>query len=146
MTDLVAVASLPARCSWVELSSFRDGRGALVSIEGEAHAPFSIRRVYFLHGTAPGAERGFHSHRKLAQLAVCVAGSCSMLLDDGETQSVVRLHRADRGLVIGSMVWREMREFSDDCVLLVLASEHYDEDDYIRDHEQFLETVGGAGQ
>ncbi len=146
MNEFVAAASLPARCSWVALSSHRDDRGALVAIEGEADAPFSIRRVYFLHGTAPDAERGFHAHRELTQLAVCVAGSCLMLLDDGEIRSIVRLHGADRGLVIGSMVWREMREFSDDCVLLVLASEHYAEADYIRDHARFLEAVTESRQ
>lgn len=146
MSQLAAAAILPAGCSWIELSSYCDDRGVLVSVEGEADAPFSIRRVYFLHGTAPGAERGFHAHRELLQLAICVAGSCTMLLDDGEAQALVRLDRPDRGLVIGSLIWREMREFSSDCVLLVLASEHYDNADYIRDYEQFRDVVGGAAQ
>ena len=128
-----------------ELALHRDDRGSLVAVEAGSDVPFAINRVYYLYGTAPGAERGFHAHRTLQQLAVAVSGSCTFLLDDGTRQEEVRLDRPDTGLYIGAMVWREMRDFSPDCVVMVLASERYDERDYIRNRDDFLRHVASAG-
>ncbi len=129
-------------CRLVELQVRGDERGSLVAIEGERDLPFAIARVYYIFGTKAGVDRGFHAHRRLRQLAVCVAGSCTMILDDGRSRVAVRLDRPTQGLEIGPMIWREMRDFSDDCVLMVLASEPYDEADYIRDHDAFLDLAG----
>lgn len=122
---------------WIDLSEIADERGALVAIEGDRSVPFDIRRVYYLYGMQPDALRGFHAHRALRQVAVCVSGSCRIVLDDGVRREEAVLDRPDRGLLIREMVWREMHDFSADCVLLVLASEHYDEADYIRDYGAF---------
>jgi len=121
-----------------------DARGSLVSLEQGGQVGFPIERVYYLFGTKIGAERGFHAHKELRQLAICVSGACTFVLDDGEARQEVRLERPDRGLSIGSMVWREMRDFTPDCVLLVLASAKYDESDYIRDYDAFLSATKSA--
>ena len=132
----------------VQLLTFRsigDGRGELVALESDKNIPFQIRRVYYMTEVTPDHPRGFHAHRKLQQVAICVAGRCRMILDDGNSRDEVWLERPDRGLVIGNMIWREMHDFSRDCVLLVLASELYDEADYIRDYGQFLKAVRDGG-
>lgn len=125
-------------CRLVPLAIKGDERGQLVAIEGGRDAPFAIARAYYLFGTRPDAERGFHAHRRLSQLAVPVAGSCTMVLDNGDERREVRLDRPDRALFIGPMIWREMRDFSPDCVLLVLADAPHVEADYIRDYDAFL--------
>lgn len=113
-----------------------DKRGSLVALE-DHEVGFKIRRVYHIFNTAPGVTRGLHAHRDLRQVAVAVTGSCTFLLDDGQSRETVVLDSPIKGLAIDSMVWREMFDFSADCVLLVLASNNYDETDYIRDYEQF---------
>lgn len=128
------------------LALHRDDRGSLVAVEAGKDVPFAIGRVYYLYGAPEGSERGFHAHRTLRQLAVAVNGSCTFLLDDGTGREEVRLDRPDRGLYIGAMVWREMRDFSPDCVVMVLASEAYDEGDYIRNRDDFLSHVRAAGR
>jgi dTDP-4-dehydrorhamnose 3,5-epimerase-like enzyme len=126
---------------WINFPSLGDERGSLVALEGAKTVPFEIKRVYYIFGTQPGVARGFHAHRNLRQVAVCVTGKCRMVLDDGEKREEAWLDSPNKGLVIGEMVWREMHDFSSDCVLLVLASEHYDESDYIRLYSDF---VGGC--
>lgn len=128
---------LPEKCAMVELTVKADSRGSLLAIEGERDAPFAIARAYCVYGTQAGVDRGFHAHRNLTQLAVAVAGSCTMTLDDGSSRVAVRLDDPATGLLIGSMVWREMTDFSEGCVLMVLADRHYDEQDYIRDYDDF---------
>lgn len=125
----------------IDLPSLGDERGSLVAIEANKHIPFEVKRVYYIFGTQPGVSRGFHAHKNLQQLAVCVTGKCHMLLDDGINKESVWLDSPTKGLLIGNNVWREMHEFSDDCVLLVLASEHFDESDYIRDYSEFCSAV-----
>lgn len=115
-----------------------DGRGRLVALEAGRDVPFAIERVYFLYETAPGAERGFHAHRSLEQWAVCVSGSCTLVVDDGSERREVRLDAPDKGLYIGAGIWREMHDFSPGAVLMVLASARYDEGDYIRSYDEFL--------
>lgn len=114
-----------------------DERGYLVSLEENRNIPFSIKRVYYIYGTND-QPRGFHAHKELQQMLVCVSGSCKVKLDDGKNQSVFTLSAANEGLFVDKMIWREMYDFSDNCVLLVLASNYYDEEDYIRDYEEFL--------
>ena len=123
---------------WTHFPPLGDDRGSLVALEGEKTVPFTIQRVYYLFGTKLGVSRGFHAHKKLQQVAVCVTGRCRMVLDDGQKREEVWLDSPTQGLLISNMVWREMHDFSPDCVLLVLASEHYDEADYIRDYDDFL--------
>lgn len=126
---------------WIDLPVLGDDRGSLVAIEASDTIPFEVQRVYYIFNTKSGVARGFHAHHQLQQLAVCVSGKCRMVLDDGQTIEEAWLDSPNKGLLIGDMIWREMHDFSDDCVLLVLASEHYDESDYIRDYDEFLKAV-----
>ena len=128
-------------CRLVPLKVRGDARGSLVAIEGERDLPFAIARVYYVFGTTAGVDRGCHAHYRLRQLAVAVAGSCTMLLDDGETRHSVRLDHPAKGLTMGPLIWREMKDFSPDCVLMVLADAVYDEADYIRDYDAFRAAV-----
>jgi len=126
---------------WIDFPALGDERGSLVALEAEKSVPFMIKRVYYIFGTKAGVSRGFHAHRKLQQVAICITGSCRMILDDGQQRNEVLLNSPNKGLVIGDLVWREMHDFSEDCVLLVLASEHYDESDYIRNYNDFINQV-----
>ncbi len=128
---------------WIEFQSLNDQRGSLVAVEiGPGWVvPFDVKRVYYMFDTGGGISRGFHAHRELKQVAVCLAGRCRMVLDDGMRREESWLDSPTRGLLIEGMVWREMHDFSPDCVLLVFASEHYDEEDYIRDYEIFKGVV-----
>ena len=118
-----------------------DERGSLIAVEAEKSVPFPIRRAYYIFGTKEGVERGFHAHKALNQVAVAVTGSCEMILDDGESEAVVVLDSPEQGVLIGPGMWRVMRNFTPDCVLLVLADQHYDEADYIRDYDQFTDWI-----
>lgn len=138
------VQELPSGCSLVDLDIKGDDRGSLIALEGERNLPFPVQRVYYVFGTLPGVSRGFHAHRKLRQLVVAVSGGCTMMLDDGSRRVAVSLNTPDKGLLLGPMVWREMHDFSPDCVLLVLADTSYDESDYIRDYQAFLREVRAA--
>jgi dTDP-4-dehydrorhamnose 3,5-epimerase-like enzyme len=132
---------LPGNCRVHPLAINGDERGSLIALEGGRDVPFEVARVYYIFGTGPGIARGFHAHRDLRQLAICVSGSCVITLDDGHRRGEVSLDRPDLAIEIGSMVWREMRDFSEDAVLLVLASAHYDSTDYIHSYEQFVAEV-----
>ncbi|WP_288855357.1 FdtA/QdtA family cupin domain-containing protein [uncultured Pseudomonas sp.] len=114
-----------------------DERGQLFVMEGEKNLPFDIKRVYYLTGTKLGVSRGFHAHKQLEQVAVCVSGSCRMLMDNGREQREFLLDSPDKAILIGKMIWHEMHDFSEDCVLLVLADDYYDESDYIRNYNDF---------
>lgn len=127
----------------IDFPTLGDKRGSLVSLESNKSIPFDIKRVYYIFGTEQGAARGFHAHKQLKQVAVCVTGKCKMVLDNGKEKSEIWLDSPTKGVLIEDMVWREMHDFSDDCVLLVLASEHYDESDYIRDYSEFIKIHRG---
>lgn len=124
--------------NWIQLPALGDDRGSLVAIESGKTVPFSIQRIYYLFATKLGISRGFHAHKKLRQVAVCVTGRCRMVLDNGQKREEVWMDSAMQGVSLPPMVWHEMHDFSPDCVLLVLASENYDEADYIRNYENFL--------
>lgn len=119
-----------------------DDRGQLVALEEKNDIPFSVKRVYYMYDTKLGVRRGGHSHIKLEQILICIHGSCRIHLDNGSETKEVPLEKPYEGLYIGSHMWREMYDFSPDAVLLVLASEVYDESDYIRNYDKFKETVG----
>jgi len=125
----------------ISLKSLGDERGSLVALEGNKSVPFDIKRVYYIFGTKEGVSRGFHAHRNLKQVAICVTGSCRVVLDNGKQRKEVALNKSTTGLLIDDLTWREMYDFSPDCVLMVLASEYYDEADYIRDYQNFLKAV-----
>lgn len=114
-----------------------DERGKLVAVESFKDIPFEIKRVYYMYGVPENVRRGYHAHRNLEQVLVCVSGSCKILLDDGNERREVILDSPTQGLYIANFMWREMYDFSDNAVLMVLASEYYKEDDYIRDYEEY---------
>ena len=118
-----------------------DERGTLIALEEMKNIPFEIKRVYYMYDTKHGVRRGFHAHKCLKQVLICVKGSCTILLDNGHEKNEVVLDTPNKGLYIESAIWREMFDFSDDAVLMVLASELYDEADYIRDYDDFIEYV-----
>lgn len=128
----------------MEFKILGDERGQLIALEGEKNIPFAIKRVYYLTGTLPGVPRGFHAHKKLEQIAVCVSGKCRMRMDDGIHQEDEWLDAPNKAIFIQPMVWHEMHDFSPDCVLLVLASDHYDETDYIRNYADFIKELKNA--
>jgi dTDP-4-dehydrorhamnose 3,5-epimerase-like enzyme len=117
-----------------------DERGSLIAIENK-DVPFDIKRVYYIFDTRNGVTRGLHAHKTLRQVLVCVNGSCKILLDNGLEKESVTLDEASRGLLVDAMVWHEMYDFSSDCVLLALASDFYDENDYIRDYNNFIDLI-----
>lgn len=118
-----------------------DERGQLVALEEYKDIPFRIKRVYFMYDTLDGVVRGHHAHKKLEQILVCVHGSCKIRLDNGKEKKVVALEKPYEGLYVANNIWREMFDFSEDAVLMVFASELYDESDYIRDYDEFLAMV-----
>ncbi|WP_439294392.1 sugar 3,4-ketoisomerase [Lonepinella sp. BR2882] len=123
----------------IPLQILGDDRGSLIALEQEKNIPFDIKRVYYIFDTKQGVRRGFHAHKALQQVAIAVRGSCRFLLDDGKEKAHILLDNPAQGLLINSFVWREMYDFSDDCVLMVLASEYYDESDYIRNYDEFIQ-------
>jgi dTDP-4-dehydrorhamnose 3,5-epimerase-like enzyme len=128
----------------VQLQQHGDDRGMLVALEKDRNVPFDIRRVYYMFATRSEVHRGQHAHRNLNQLAVTVRGSVTFLLDDGSGPVEVVLDDPSRGLLIGRMVWRDLYDFSEDCVLMVLADQLYDPADYITDYDDFLREVNAA--
>ena len=119
--------------------SHGDERGQLIAIEAFKDIPFDIKRVYYIYGMDAGVRRGFHAHKSLEQILICIHGSCKVMLDDGKEKKTIHLDRPYEGLYVSNAMWREMFDFSSDAVLIVLASELYDESDYIRDYEEFLQ-------
>lgn len=118
-----------------------DERGSLIAIEGNIHIPFDIRRVYYVFGTDKDMVRGKHAHKKLEQVVICLSGSCDFILDNGLKKDTIHLEKPNKGLYIKNAIWREFTNFSPDCVVMVLASEGYDEADYIRDYGEFLKMI-----
>lgn len=128
----------------IPLQAHGDDRGSLIALEEEHNIPFQIKRVYYMFNTKEGVRRGFHAHKKLKQVAIAVRGSCRFVLDDGKERVEILLDNPAQGLLIDSCIWREMYDFSDDCVLMVLADCLYDESDYIRDYDKFIEGINHA--
>lgn len=125
----------------IEFKVMGDERGSLISLEEEKNIPFILKRVYYIYGTETSTVRGKHAHVNLQQVAICVSGSCKFLLDDGNTKETVELNSPNVGLYIGKNIWREMYDFSPNCVLVVLANDYYNENEYIRNYEEFLKLI-----
>ena len=115
--------------------------GSLVALEENCEIPFSIRRVYYIFDTKMDVTRGYHSHVKLQQVLICLNGSCIIDLDDGKKRKSIRLEYPNQGLYIGKNIWREMKNFSQGCVLLVLASDFYNPSEYIRNYDEFINSI-----
>lgn len=132
------IKSRVSDCSIVEFSKHHAPQGNLSVVENGVDIPFEIKRVYYLYDVPGGESRGAHAHKSLYQLLVAVSGSFSVTLDDGNEKRTFLLNRPYQGLLIVSGIWRTLDDFSSGSVCLCLASEMYDEDDYIRDYGQFL--------
>jgi len=118
-----------------------DHSGSLVALEKGDDFPFEIKRVYYVWGTAQNVVRGHHAHKELEQVIVVTSGSCDFILDNGLKKESVHLDRPNIGLYIKGNIWRTFTNFSPDCVVMVLASMHYDAADYIRNYEEFIRIV-----
>ncbi len=128
-------------CKLVEFHNYKDERGNLVAIENPKNLEFPINRIYYIYGVDAKEERGFHSHKILHQVLIAISGSVKIRISTNNEEEIVELNDPAQGLYIGPMIWREMFDFSSDAVLLVLASEKYDESDYIRDKNIYLEEA-----
>ena len=118
-----------------------DYDGKLIALEKGEDFPFEIKRVYYIWDTKHDVVRGKHAHKALEQVIICTSGSCDFILDDGKTRDTVHLDNPAQGLHIKYNIWREFTNFSSDCVVMVLASEHYNEEDYIRNYDDFLKSI-----
>ncbi|SDW98799.1 sugar 3,4-ketoisomerase [Lysobacter enzymogenes] len=127
----------------IQLQVHGDDRGQLIALEQLRNVPFDIRRVYYLFATRSDAQRGHHAHRNLNQLMVALHGRVTILLDDGSGPVERVLDDPSQGLLLGNLVWRALYDFSEDCVLMVLADRLYDPDDYIWNYDEFVREAGG---
>ena len=125
-------------CKIIQLSKHHRPQGNLTVVENGKDVPFDVKRVYYLYDVPGGATRGGHAHRELSQLLVAVSGCFSVMLDDGHNQRVFQLNRSNVGIYIAPGIWRVLDDFSSGSVCLVLASEKYDESDYIYDYDEFV--------
>lgn len=125
----------------IEFQQHGDNRGQLIALEKMKEVPFEIKRVYYMYDTVSGVRRGYHAHKKLQQILICIHGSCKIHLDDGKDTAEIILEKPFEGLYVTNNMWREMYDFSPDAVLMVLASEYYDESDYIRNYHEFIKFV-----
>lgn len=130
-----------AECRLIKLPKITDPRGNLTFIEGDVHIPFGIQRVYYLYDVPGGAERGGHAHRDLQQFLIAASGSFEVTVTDGAEKRSFSLNRSYYGLYLPRMIWRDMANFSSGSVCLVLASAQYDENDYYRDYDEYLQDV-----
>ena len=131
-------------CRLIELPKIKDSRGNLSYIEGGVHIPFQVARVYYLYDIPGGADRGSHAHKNLQQLIIAITGSFDVHLDDGRRKKVINLNRSHVGLYMGPMIWRYLDNFSSGAVCMVLASEKFNEEDYLRDYSEFIKNISNA--
>jgi hypothetical protein len=129
-----------SECRIIDLPKISDPRGNLTFIEGGRHVPFDIKRVYYLYDVPGGAERGGHAHKSLHQLIIALSGSFDVILDDGKQKQRFHLNRSYCGIYVCPMIWRELDNFSSASVCMVLASNLYDEADYYREYEEFVQA------
>lgn len=123
---------------FLKFKTHQDERGSLISLESNKNIPFDIKRVYYIFKNGSDVTRGQHAHKKLKQVYIAVSGSCKVSLDDGNKKEIITLDNPDIGMVFDRIIWRELFDFSQDCVLMVLADDFYDEEDCIRNYEEFL--------
>ena len=131
------------QCRIIELPKIADPRGNLSFIEGGRHIPFEIKRVFYLYDVPGGETRAGHALKNIEQLIIAASGSFDLILDDGKERRTIGLNRSWKGVYVPPMMWRELVNFSSAGVCLVLASDYYDENDYVRNYDNFLRTVRG---
>ena len=128
-------------CKIIDIRKYTDNRGYLSVVEGGLDIPFEIKRIYYLY-MVPEVARGAHAHKELQQLLIATSGSVDVIMDDGESKKTFHLDKPWKGLLIPAGLWRDLEHFTKDAVLLCLASERYDENDYIRQYADFLKYKG----
>ncbi len=131
------------KCRMIEFPQKGDDRGHLVIVEGNQDIPFEIKRVFYIYGSDKDVIRGKHANYNTEFVLINVAGTSKVKVDDGTEQKIFSLDRPHTGIFLPRMVWKDMYDFSEDSVLLVLASEHYDETEYIRSYSEYLEIMKG---
>ena len=125
-------------CNVVELKKIHNPAGNITIIQNGGHQPFNVKRVYYLYDVPGGSERGGHAHKKLHQLIVAASGAFDVIIDDGVNKKIIQLNRPYYGLLIVPGIWREIVNFSSGAICLVLASEKFSADDYVRDYSEYL--------
>lgn len=128
----------------LEFGDLGDERGKLVVVEGDMDIPFEIKRVFYIYGSDSSVIRGQHANRDSEFVLINVSGSSKVRVDNGFEEAIIELNRPRMGLYLPTMVWKDMYDFSEDSVLLVLANTHYDGNEYIRDYDEYLKEVGGS--
>ena len=128
----------------LEFADLGDERGKLVVVEGEQHIPFAIQRVFYIYGSDSEVVRGQHANRESEFVLINVGGTSKVRIDNGHSEAVVELNKPMMGLYIPTMVWKDMYDFSEDSILLVLASTHYNGSEYIRDYEEYKKEMGAV--
>ena len=128
----------------LEFGDLGDERGKLVVVEGNMDIPFEIKRVFYIYGSDKDVVRGQHANRTSEFVLINVSGSSKVRVDNGFEEKIIELNRPRMGLYLPTMVWKDMYDFSEDSVLLVLANTHYDAEEYIRDYDEYLKEVGGS--
>ncbi|HPY66813.1 MAG: WxcM-like domain-containing protein [Bacteroidales bacterium] len=134
-----SIASDIFSCNVVELNKIHNPAGNITIVQNDHDLPFNVRRIYYLYDVPSGSDRGGHAHKNLYQLVIAVSGSFDVILDDGSKKKIVQLNRPNYGLLVVPGIWRELVNFSSGAICLVLASQKYTEDDYIRDYSKFRE-------
>ena len=130
------------QCKVLNFADLGDERGKLVVVEGEQHIPFAIQRVFYIYGSDNEVVRGQHANRESEFVLINVGGTSKVRIDNGHSEAVIELNKPMMGLYIPTMVWKDMYDFSEDSILLVLASTHYNGQEYIRDYEEYKKEMG----
>ena len=128
----------------LEFGDLGDERGNLVVVEGEQDIPFEIKRVFYIYGSDSEVVRGQHANRNSEFVLINVSGTSKVRVDNGFEEDIVELNRPRMGLYLPTMLWKDMYDFSEDSVLLVLTNTHYDGTEYIRDYDEYVKEVGGG--
>ena len=132
------------QCKVINFADLGDERGKLVVVEGEQHIPFAIQRVFYIYGSDSEVVRGQHANRESEFVLINVGGTSKVRIDNGHSEAIIELNKPMMGLYIPTMVWKDMYDFSEDSILLVLASTHYNGQEYIRDYEEYKKEMGVA--
>ena len=140
------MSKLDGQIRLLEWKDLGDERGHLVVVEGNMDIPFEIKRIFYIYGSDDTVVRGQHANRLSEFVMINVSGTSKVKVDNGEESRVIELNRPRMGLYLKNNIWKDMYDFSADSILLVLASEHYDESEYIRDYQEFLRFIKEAGQ
>lgn len=127
----------------IDMKVFGDERGHLISVEKNINSPFDIKRAFYIYDTKPGIARGAHANRNSEFMLIAISGSCKVKIDDGKTQEIVELNNPHTALYLDKMLWKEMYDFSYNAILLVLTNTLYDENEYIRNYEDYRKELWG---